>query len=246
MSANLARGRLAGRLALVTGASAGIGRATAVALAREGAAIIATGRREAELATLAAECVAAGGSARPLAGDLNDPAFLATLAAAAAAADIFVNNAGVLTYAPLLELTDAQCAAMFQVNVLAALRISQAIGAAMSARRRGHIVIMTSLSARNINRFAVVYGATKHAMSGIAKGLRLELKPFGIKVTEIAPGMVDTEIRDASTHPEVVAQLKSRSYPPLTPEDVAESVIYAVCTSANCCPDLIELRPSQA
>lgn len=239
-------GRLHGRLALVTGASAGIGRATALALAREGCAIIVTGRRDAALAALTQECAALGVSARHLAGDLNDDTFVDQLGALAAEADIFINNAGVLTYAPLLELTPAQNAAMFQTNVLACLRVSQVMGMAMTQRKRGHIVMMTSLSARNIARFAVVYGATKHAMAGITKGLRIELKGAGIKVTEIAPGMVDTEIRDASTHPQVVAEFASRKYQPLSAADVADAVVYAVCTPPHVCPDLIELRPTAA
>ena len=241
-----AAGRLRGRLALVTGASAGIGRATALALAREGCAIIATGRREDALASLTQECELLGVHARHLAGDLNEEAFVNQLGALAAEADILVNNAGVLTYAPLLELTPAQNAAMFQTNVLACLRVSQVIGAAMAQRKRGHIIMMTSLSARNINRFAVVYGATKHAIAGITKGLRIELKGAGIKVTEIAPGMVDTEIRDASKHPQVVAEFASRKYQPLSVADVADAVVYVVGTPPHVCPDLIELRPTAA
>ncbi len=239
-------GRLSGRWALVTGASAGIGHATALALAREGANLIVTGRRDAELLALCAACRDLGVQAQSMAGDLQDEAFVQALAAASAQADIFVNNAGVLTYAPLVELTPEQVHAMFNVNVLASIRISQLVGAAMAVRGRGHIVVMTSLSARNINRLSAVYGATKHAMSGIAKGLRIELKGQGIKVTEIAPGMVDTAIRDGNDHPEAIAAVTSRTYAPLTPEDVADSVVYAVCTPDNCCPDLIELRPTRA
>ena len=82
--------------------------------------------------------------------------------------------------------TPEQVHAMFNVNVLASIRISQLVGANMAARGHGHIVVMTSLSARNINRLSAVYGATKHAMSGIAKGLRIELKGQGIKVTDAA------------------------------------------------------------
>jgi NADP-dependent 3-hydroxy acid dehydrogenase YdfG len=245
----MSAGRLAGRLALVTGASAGIGHATAIALAREGATIIATARREPELKALAAECARFGASAgkvRTLAGDLENTAFVTELGAFSAEADILVNNAGVLTYAPLLELTDAQIDVMFRINVLASIKVSRVMGAAMVARKRGHIVVMTSLSARNVNRLAVAYAATKHAMSAVAKGLRIELKSSGIKVTEIAPGMVDTEIRNASTHSEVLASIHSRTYKALSPQDVAESVLYAVCTSDNCCPDLIELRPTPA
>ncbi len=238
--------RLAGRLALVTGASAGIGRATAIALAREGAAIIATGRREAELAALQDECAAFGGDVRQIAGDLTDAAFIAKLGVFAAEADILINNAGSLTYAPFLELSAADIESMYRVNVLASIQVCQVMGAAMAAKKRGHIVMMTSLSARNVNRLAVVYASTKHAIAGITKGMRIELKPFGIKITEIAPGMVETDIRSGITHPEVLASFKTRSYAPLTPQDVAESVVYAVCTSDTCCPDLIELRPPQA
>jgi NADP-dependent 3-hydroxy acid dehydrogenase YdfG len=231
---------------LVTGASAGIGHATALALAREGANLILTGRRAPELHALSEACQALGVHSQALAGDLQDEDFVQTLAAAASEADIFINNAGVLTYAPLVELTPAQVQAMFNVNVLASIRISQLVGAEMAARGRGHIVVMTSLSARNINRLSAVYGATKHAMSGIAKGLRIELKGQGIKVTEIAPGMVDTAIRDGNDHPEAIAAVTSRTYAPLTPEDVADAVVYAVGTPENCCPDLIELRPTRA
>jgi NADP-dependent 3-hydroxy acid dehydrogenase YdfG len=241
-----AEGRLAGRLALVTGASAGIGHATPIARARAGATIIATARREPELKALAAECAGFGARVMTLAGDLDDADFVTELGAFSAEADILVNNAGVLTYAPLLELTDEQIDVMFRVNVLASIKVSQVMGAAMVARKRGHIVVITSLSARNVNRLAVAYAATKHAMSAVAKGLRIELKGSGIKVTEIAPGMVDTEIRNSSTHSEVLASIHSRTYKALSPQDVAESVVYAVSTSDNCCPDLIELRPTPA
>jgi NADP-dependent 3-hydroxy acid dehydrogenase YdfG len=239
--------RLAGRLALVTGASAGIGRAVALALAREGADIFATGRRVAELESLAAEATKmGGGKVRFLAGDLTDAAFVAELGRQAGECDILVNNAGSLTYAPLLDLSAEQIESMFRVNVLAAIQVNQVVGAAMVARKRGHMVIMTSLSARNVNPFAVAYAATKHALSAVARGMRLEFKAAGIKVTEIAPGLVDTDIRSSSTHPGFVAQLKSRPFGPLSPEDVAEAVVYAVSTSPNCCPDLIELRPTPA
>lgn len=243
---DMVKGRLQGKVALVTGASAGIGRATAMVLAREGADVVATGRRLDALQSLERACSAFGGRLRPVAGDLTDTGFVESLAAEAGAPDIFVNNAGVLTYAPFVELTPRQTEEMFQVNVLASIRICQLIGAGMAARKTGHIVMVTSLSARNINRFSAVYGATKHAMAGITKGLRLELGAHGLKVTEVAPGMVDTDIRSSSTNPKVVKALQARTYPPLTPDDVAQAVLYAVCTPANCCPDLIELRPTHA
>ena len=171
---------------------------------------------------------------------------MAELGRQAGECDILVNNAGSLIYAPLLDLSAEQIDSMFRVNVLAAIQVNQVIGAAMVERKRGHMVIMTSLSARNVNQFAVAYAATKHALSAVARGMRLEFKAAGVKVTEIAPGMVDTDIRNSSTHPGFVAQLKTRPFGPLSPEDVAEAVVYAVSTSPNCCPDLIELRPTPA
>ena len=226
---------------LVTGASAGIGKATAIALTQLGAKVIATGRRQTALDALKQKC---GDSAvETIAGDLNDVGFVDDLAKAARDVDIFVNNAGVLKYAPLMDMTDADCEWMFRTNVLATLRVSQAVAKSMIERRRGHIIVMTSIAAREVYQLGVIYCATKHALSAIARGLRIELQGHGIKVTEIAPGMVDTEIRLGSDHPRVIAALNARKFDPLTPEEVAEAVVFAAQAAPNCCPDLIELRP---
>ena len=239
-------GRLSGRTALVTGASAGIGRATAVALAREGAAIVATGRREKELAEVVAECRKLGVEASSIVGDLDDAKFVERLAEKAGHVDILINNAGWLVYAPVLEITAEQCAGMFTTNVVAAFNVSREIGKRMAERKRGHMVFVTSGAARNVGQFAVVYAATKHALSAFAKGFRLELKGAGIKVSEVAPGMVDTDIRKGSTHPAVLASIAARKFKPITSEDVADAVVYAVTASEGACPDLIEIRPKDA
>ena len=232
---------LAGKAVLVTGASAGIGKATAIALTQLGAKVIATGRRQTALDALKQKC---GDSAvETIAGDLNDVGFVDDLAKAARDVDIFVNNAGVLKYAPLMDMTDADCEWMFRTNVLATLRVSQAVAKSMIERRRGHIIVMTSIGAREVYQLGVIYCATKHALSAIARGLRIELQGHGIKVTEIAPGMVDTEIRLGSDHPRVIAALNARKFDPLTPEEVAEAVVFAAQAAPNCCPNLIELRP---
>src|SRR5712671_1071941 len=229
---------LSGKQVLVTGASAGIGRACAVALARAGAKVIATGRRAAELESLGKEI-----PVQTLAGDLNDAGFAEDLAAAAREADLFVNNAGILKYAPFLEMTDEDCEAMFRTNVLAAFRISRLVARSMVRRGRGHIIVMTSIAAREVYQLGLIYCATKHALSAMARGLRLELQSQGIRVTEVAPGMVDTGIRATSDHPRVLEAIQKRRFSPLTSEEVAEAVLYAAQAAPNCCPDLIELRP---
>jgi NADP-dependent 3-hydroxy acid dehydrogenase YdfG len=229
---------LSGKQVLVTGASAGIGRACAVAFANAGAEVIATGRRASELESLKREA-----AARTLVGDLNDAAFAGELASAAREADLFVNNAGILKYAPFLEMSDEDCEAMFRTNVLAAFRISRLVAQNMVRRGRGHIIVMTSIAAREVYPFTLIYAATKHALSAMARGLRLELQSHGIKVTEIAPGMVDTHIRDSIDHPRVLDALKARKFSALSPEEVAEAAVYAAQATPNLCPDFIELRP---
>lgn len=235
---------LAGKAVLVTGASAGIGRATAAALAHAGAKVIASARRHAELDALRRQY--SQHSIETIAGDLNDAHFVDRLAEAGRDADVFVNNAGILKYAPLLEMEDADCEAMFRTNVLSAFRITKAIAKSMVKRRRGHIIVMSSSAAREVYQLGGIYCGTKHALSAIARALRLELQGHGIKVTEIAPGMVDTAIRASSDHPRVLEALKARKFAPLTADEVAQAVVYAAQAAPNCCPDLIELRPQGA
>lgn len=239
-------GRLTGRAALVTGASAGIGRATALALAREGASVVATGRNRDSLDALAKEIEAAGGSARAIAGDLDDPRFVAELGGAAGHVDILVNNAGWLIYAPVLEIRPEDLEAMLRTNVVAAFALARDIGRRMAERKRGHLVFISSGAARNVQQFGVAYAATKHALSALAKGFRLELKAAGVKVSEIAPGMVDTEMRKNITHPDVLKSLAGRKFKPISAQDVAEAVLFAVTAAEGCSADLIELRPRDA
>jgi 3-hydroxy acid dehydrogenase/malonic semialdehyde reductase len=151
-----------------------------------------------------------------------------------------------LKYAPLMDMTDGDVEAMFRTNVLAAFRVTHAVARSMMERRRGHIIVMTSIAAREVYPLGVIYCATKHALSAITRGLRVELQGHGIKVTEIAPGMVDTEIRATSDHPRVLEALKVRKFEALTPAEVAEAVVYAAESAPNCCPDFIELRPQGA
>lgn len=234
-------GNLSGKLALVTGASAGIGRASVDALVQAGARVFATGRRKAELDALVQQH--GSQTIRTMAGDLNDGGFAAELAAAARDADIMLSNAGVLTYAPLADTTFEDTEAMFRTNVLASYRITLDVAKSMAARRRGHIIVMTSIAAREVYRLGVIYCATKHALSALTRGLRIEFQEHGVKVTEIAPGMVDTDIRANSPHPAVQQALQVRRFTALTPTEVAEAVVFAAQAADNCCPDLIELRP---
>ena len=218
---------LQGKTILITGASAGIGRATAVQLAAQGAHIIALGRRQDALDALAASMPK--GQVRTLAGDLNDESFVQKIDALAPELDAFVNNAGVLRYAPILDLTPEDNAWMFQTNVLAALRVTQGIARGMVHNKRGHIVFMSSIAAREVYRLASVYCATKHALSALARAFRIELQAHGIKVTEVAPGMVDTDMTNKhtgdGTRPAAWLAPVIAATVMLQPEDIAAGVI---------------------
>jgi len=237
--------RLAGRLALVTGASSGIGHATAVGLAREGATVIASARRAAALDALVKACAGLPGAIRPVAGDLADTGFVTALAGEARDADILCANAGNATYAPFLEITAEQVEAMFRVNVVSTTHLLQAVGRSMAARKSGHVVVMTSIAAREIYLFGSVYAASKHALSAIVQSMRLELKRDRIKVTEVRTGTVDTPMNESYTHPAVVKSRAKRTVVPLTAGEVADAVIGALTAGPNVAIDLIELMPHQ-
>src|SRR5512136_820573 len=169
--------RLSGKSVLVTGASAGIGKATVAALVAAGATVLATGRRQDALDALVQQH---GAAVQTIAGDLTDGGFVDTLAARARDVDILVNNAGILTYAPVMDISFEDTAAMFTTNVLAAFRVMHTLVRPMIERRRGHIIVMTSTAAREVYRLGVIYCATKHALSALTRGFRIELQGFGI------------------------------------------------------------------
>ena len=237
---------MGGKRALITGASAGIGRACAISLAQCGMHLVLTGRKVVELEAVAQECRDKGVNVVALAGDLNDKPFVRLLAKTAHDADVFVNNAGILYYAPLLDMPVEECEQMFATNVIACYDISREVAQHMVARGGGQMIFVTSGSARSVGMHAVVYAATKHAVSAFAKGFRLELKSANVRVTELAPGMVDTDMRKGITHPEVLKALAARPFKPISAQDVADGVVYAVSCKPSNSPDLIELRPPRA
>ena len=216
-------GQLTGQSALITGASAGIGRASAIALAREGAHIIATGRRDAELHEWGrGQCRAVGIKADYLAGDITDENFISELGNAGTNVDILVNNAGILNYGPILQFSPDQAGGCFKTNVLAALRVAQVIGKSMAARRRGHIIVVTSGAARagSPHGGSLQRDRTLRLLSS-PRGCGRNCRPLAIRVSEVSPGMVDTNIRAPIKHPGVLAALKARTYSALSTDEVA-------------------------
>jgi len=181
---------LDGATALVTGATGGIGRAIARALAGRGARLIVTGRRADALERLAGEL-----GARAVVADLGDRGAVAALGADAVAAgvDVFVANAALPANALLTDLTPADVDRMLEVNLRAPIALARALAPAMVDRGRGHLVFISSLSGKAASPASSLYSATKFGLRGFALGLREDLRSDGVGVSVVAPGF----IRDA-------------------------------------------------
>jgi NADP-dependent 3-hydroxy acid dehydrogenase YdfG len=263
---------LAGRTAVVTGASSGIGRAVAEQLGGAGAHVVLSGRTEPAMKESADRIAQAGGSAHVVVGDVRDPAAVRGLVDTAIAdtgrLDVMVNNAGLSHPEPIVDGDPESWRAMLETNVLALLVGCQAAVRAMrECGAQGHIVNISSLAAQRPD--SGVYGATKHAVNTISKTLRNELIDDPIQVVTVMPGAIATnfarnfdpqvveamvamggieaEIRKGERVPDdaLAAAQQALSDILATPEDVAEAVLYAITRPARVHVAEIVVRPNK-
>jgi NADP-dependent 3-hydroxy acid dehydrogenase YdfG len=235
---------LAGETTIVTGASSGIGEAVARLLTERGCSVVLAARREDRLRSLAAEL---GERALAVPTDVTDPAACAALITRTVecfgSLDVLINNAGLGLYAPITEADPEDWRKMFDVNVLGVLYTTRAAVGHMLDQGSGDVVFISSLSGRRVPREdAVVYAATKHAITAIAEGLRMDLSKKGVRVTAIEPGLVRTEFPESS-HPSASAYYAEKGYTPLEAEDVAAAVLYAIEQPAHMSVNEILVRP---
>lgn len=223
-------GVLAGKRALVTGASKGLGRAIAHALAAEGALVCGVARPSAELDSLAAEL----GAAFDLwPHDVTGDAVLAAIEAAPAF-DILVNNAGTNRPQPFAEVTDEALDLMLDLNVRSAFRIARATARRME--RGAAIIHMTSQMGHVGSPNRTVYCMTKHALEGLSKAMAVELAPAGIRVNCIAPTFVKTQLTEGFFADPAFQAFVDRMIPMgelATPEQVAAAVVYLASPAAG-------------
>ena len=242
---------LSGRVAAVTGASSGIGEATALALAQAGAAVALGARRVDRLEALAARIEEAGGRAVAVECDVADEAsahaFIATTVEQLGGLDILVNNAGVMLLGPIEGADTDEWRQMMDVNVLGLLYCTQAAMPHLRDGGHGHVVNVSSVAGRTASAFVGVYNATKWAVTGFSEALRQEAAMSKIRVTCVEPGMVETELPGHNTNPlvlERVEKLKEKYGEVLESEDIADAILHAVTAPPRVNVNEVLIRPS--
>ena len=233
--------------ALVTGATSGIGRATALRLAREGYAITATGRRAERLETLRREIEAAGGHCTTLCFDVRSEEEVRRALEPLERIDLLVNNAGLAAGLEHIDCGDTRdWDAMIDTNVKGLLYVTRVVSAKMVAAGSGHIFNVGSIAGTEPYENGAVYCASKHAVHAISQAMRADLLAAGIKVTEIRPGMVETEFSVVRFHGDRAAA--DRVYDgvePLTGDDIAEAIAWAAQLPAHMNVNDMVLMPAQ-
>ena len=229
-------------IALVTGATAGIGRATAFALGRAGYRVGVCARTAARVEALVAELRAEGIPAAGRAADVGRAEAVETLVRAITTelgpVDTLINNAGIAIFRPLTELSLEDWDATMATNLRSLFLVTRAVLPGMVERKSGIIVNVASLAGKNPIAGGTAYAASKHAVLGFSKSLMLEVRKHGVRVLAICPGSVDTalirNIRPPSTQEGAMLQ----------PEDVAQAILDAVRMPSRATVSEIDIRPA--
>lgn len=231
---------LSDRLAVITGAAGGIGRACATSLVEVGCGVALLDRDADAVAVFAAELAARGARACGLGCDIADEASVRAAAAAVEAQmgvpDVLVNNAGILRPGPLESLPVAEWNALLGVNLTGYLLCAQAFGAAMRARGSGAMVHIASIAARNPQPRSGAYSASKAAVAMLSKQIALEWGPHGIRSNIVSPGMVRTPMSEAFYQAPGIAEARAKLAPlrrVAGPQDIADAVVYLASARAG-------------
>jgi NADP-dependent 3-hydroxy acid dehydrogenase YdfG len=244
-------GALDGKVAAVTGASSGIGEATALALAEAGAAVALGARREDRLQSLAERIEGGGGRALALRCDVADEdsarSFISEAHSSLGGLDILVNNAGVMLLGPVLGADTSQWRTMVEVNVLGLLYCTHAVLPLMAEAGSGHIVNISSVAGRSANAGSAVYNLTKFGVGAFSEALRQEVTAAGIRTTIIEPGFVDTELQDHNEIPAVrdaIEKMRESLPEVLQASDIAAGILYAVTQPQRVDVNEVLIRPT--
>ncbi len=239
---------LSGQVVAVTGASSGIGGATARACARAGAAVAIAARRTDRLMALAESIEADGGRVLAVTADVGEEnqagEFVRRAHSELGRLDVLVNNAGVMLLGPIENAPTEEWRRMIHANVFGVLYCTHASLPLMREQGSGHIVNVSSVAGRVARLGSGVYNLTKFGVGAFSESLRQEAVPLGVRVTLIEPGAVATEL-PMHNRPEVLEQMAKRfaGVTPLTADDIAEAILYAIGQPENVAVNEILVRP---
>lgn len=242
--------KLEGKVAIITGASAGIGAATAIALASEGAYVAIAARRADKLNEVAQKIETLGGKVLQVITDVTDEVQVQNLIAKTKETfgriDILVNNAGIAIAGQIANANTDDWRKMIDVNIFGVLYATHAVLPTLLEQKSGHIVNVSSVAGRTVRAGIGLYNLTKWGVNAFSEALRLEVTPQNIRVTVVEPGMVNTEIDQHISDP--VAYEKSqalrKSITPLEAEDIANAIAYAVSQPERVDVNEILIRPT--
>ena len=239
---------LSDKAILITGASSGIGEATARVLASHNAAVMLAARRADRLASLKKEIEASGGRAEICVTDVTDQGQFQQAADRTidrfGKIDVLFNNAGIMPLSYMNKLKVAEWHRMVEVNIKGVLNGIAAVLSHFLNRQEGHLINVSSVAGHVVFPGSAVYSATKFAVRAITEGLRMELHPATqIRVSLISPGAVSTELADAITDPDVLENWKKIPVIPMAPERIADAVVYAVSQPPEVDVSEIIVRP---
>ncbi|MCC7376759.1 MAG: SDR family oxidoreductase [Verrucomicrobiales bacterium] len=238
------------KVIVITGASSGLGEATARRLSAEGATVVLGARRMERLKALVDELNARGGKALAVATDVTDRHSVKQLVDAAVGKfgriDVMINNAGLMQQSPLDKLRVEEWDNMIDVNIKGVLYGIAAVLPHMERQKFGHIINVSSVAGHKVTPSGVVYCATKHAVRAISEGLRTEVKPYNIRTTTISPGAVDTELPSHITDKESAAGIQEFYKGYAIPADsFARAVVFAVTQPEDVDINEILFRPTR-
>ena len=241
---------LAGKVALVTGASSGIGEATAIALAEAGAAVAIGARRRDRLDALAGKLRDGGARVLQLDLDVTDEQActdaVARTRAELGGLDVLVNNAGVMLLGTIVGADTEDWRRMLQTNVLGVMYMTAAAIEGMVEQGSGDIVNMSSVAGRQARKGAGVYNASKWAVNAFSESLRQEVTGRGVRIGLVEPGAVATELTDHITQPEAKRASKemAQNMRPLQSADIARAVLYLVSQPPHVAVNEVLIRPT--
>lgn len=238
------------KIALITGATSGIGQASATKIAEAGYNIIITGRRKERLTVLADEIRKKGSEVLELCFDIRDPqevkAVIEGLSEKWKNISVLVNNAGLAVGAsPIQEGVLDDWERMIDTNVKGLLYITREVAPLMIRNNSGHIVNIASIAGKEVYPGGNVYCATKHAVDALSRAMRTDMLKHNIKVTNIAPGMAETEFSLVRYKGDAeAAQKVYNGITPLTDDDIAETIVFAITRPPHVCLNDIVIMPA--